>query len=150
MPAHAVVLVVDDDPDDRTFIADALAACGLKAPRVQAVEDGRQALDFLSGQGPYADREKHPMPCLVLLDIKMPVLDGFETLSKLRSSEAYDLLPVVMLSGSAQPGDIKRAFSLGANAFLVKPAGLARLRDMMRAVVDFWFECNASCVSHAT
>lgn len=147
MPAHAAVLIVDDDADDRAFIMDALASCGVAPPRVQAVVNGREALDYLAGRGSYADREAHPFPCLVLLDIKMPLLDGFETLSELRASESYQAVPVVMLSGSAQPGDIKKAFRLGANAFMVKPAALARLQEMMRAVVAFWFECNVSCTS---
>jgi two-component system response regulator len=150
MPAHAVILIVDDDPDDRAFVADALAACGVAAPRVQLVVNGRQALDYLAGLGPYASRESHPLPCLVLLDIKMPVLDGLETLSAMRSSEAWDTIPVVMLTGSAQPSDIKRAFSLGANAFMVKPASLARLKEMMRAVVQFWLENNVTCMSDWT
>ena len=142
--AHGAVLLVDDDPDDRAFVRDALAACGVAAPRCPAVVNGKEALDYLDGRGPYADREKHPAACLVLLDIKMPVLDGFETLSAIRASETHDTLPVVMLTGSAQPSDVKRAFGLGANAFLVKPASLSRLKTMLRAVVEFWLEFNVT------
>jgi CheY-like chemotaxis protein len=145
--AASTLLLVDDDPNDRSFALDAIASCGGAAPSVREVADGRAAIDYLAGRGAYASRAEFPTPSLVILDIKMPRVDGFDVLTWIRSEEKLDAVPVIMLSGSAQPGDIRRAFKLGANAFMVKPASLQRLKEMMRAVVDFWFGCNVTPMS---
>ncbi len=140
----ATLLLVDDDSNDRSFALDAIAAAGENAPAVRELADGRAAIDYLAGRGAYAARGEFPQASLVILDIKMPMLDGFEVLTWIRSVEELDTVPVLMLTGSAQPDDIFRAFKLGANAFMVKPASLPQLKSMMRAVVDFWFGCNVS------
>ena len=126
------ILIVDDSADDRELLLEALKSAGVTQP-LEQVGDGRQALARLAAA---------PLPCLVLLDIKMPYADGFEVLAKVRADPALRMLQVVMLTGSAQPRDVERAYRLGVNAFLVKPPSLDRLIAMMAAVKAFWLGFN--------
>ena len=129
---EAPVLVVDDDPDDRSFIVEALKMAGV-THIIKTANNGREAIDQLqSGR----------KPTLLLLDIKMPLMNGFEVLEWMKAKKI--LVPVVMLSGSAQPSDIERAYRLGAGGFLVKPASLEELSRMMQSVKDFWLQYNYS------
>jgi CheY-like chemotaxis protein len=82
------------------------------------------AIDYLSGAGPFADRQKHPLPCLVLLDLKFPKLNGLEVLAWIRQQSSLKKLVVVMFSSSSQPADVDRAYELGANSYIQKPAGV--------------------------
>ena len=106
------------------------------------VEDGKKALDYLRGAGEFADRGKFPEPGLMLLDLKMPVKNGFETLEELRAQDRWRFLPVLILSASSQPQDIEKAHHLGANGYLIKPAVLADLTEMMKATAAFWLSFN--------
>src|SRR5260370_42178578 len=109
----------------------------LRSP-LQVVTDGEQALAYLSGEGKYANRNEHPMPCLVLLDLKLPKLSGFEVLKWIRRQPAIHTLQVVVLSSSNRPLDIHTAHAHGANAFLVKASIDEGLVEMAASVKDFW------------
>lgn len=121
MGATPTILYADDEESDRFFMRRAFNACGLQSS-LQTVSDGQEAIDYLSGVGSYNQREKHPVPDVVLLDLKMPMLSGFEVLEWIRKQPAYVDLPVAIFSSSAHPGDRKLAESLGANEYWEKPS----------------------------
>lgn len=140
---RGLILVAEDCPDDRLLLKDALEQSRIKC-RIEMVENGQLALDYVIGYGAYKDRRRFPLPDALLLDLKMPVKDGFQTLEELRRDHFGRLLPVIVLSASALPQDIERAYGLGANAYIVKPTGLAELTEMMSVVVAFWLGYNRS------
>jgi len=112
------MLLADDSADDRLLIARALKALGT-VKLIFTLEDGHEVIAYLEGQGPYADREKFPTPDLLLLDLKMPRVNGFEVLEWLRKHKSLKPL-IAVLSSSEVPDDMKRASALGANLYLVK------------------------------
>ena len=136
-----MILVAEDSEDDRFILNEAITEACVDCP-VRMVEDGQQALDYLNSAGAFADRQKFPAPDLLLLDLKMPVKNGFETLEELRAQDRWRFLPVLILSASSQPQDIEKAHRLGANGYLVKPTALADLTEMMKAVESFWLRFN--------
>lgn len=140
MPPDLAVLIVEDNDDDRFILAEAIRVAGLRRP-VRFVNDGRQAVAYLSGDGAYADRRTYPLPGLVLLDFKMPLMNGAEVLQWIRGSELRRL-PVVMLSASALPGDVERAYDLCVNAYVMKPSTLEALVELMRSLDAFWLAFN--------
>jgi CheY-like chemotaxis protein len=101
---------------------------------VQAVRGGFEAMAYLNGEPPYHDREKYPFPALVLLDIKMAGMDGFEVLKRIRSHASLAGLCVVMLTSSDQIQDANRAYQSGANSFLVKPLDFWNVEELMRSL----------------
>ena len=132
MPAAATLLIAEDNEDDRFIMAEAVRSAGITTP-VEFVSDGRQAVDYLSGAGDFVDRNKHPLPGLVILDYKMPFMNGIEVLQWIRSSQ-FKRLPVIILSASSLPGDIERAYDLHVNSYLMKPSSLETLRSEERRV----------------
>jgi CheY-like chemotaxis protein len=132
-----VILLAEDQEDDVFLVQHALLEAGLPNPLL-VVHDGIQALQYLAGQGQYGDREKFPLPMLVLLDLDMPLMDGFAVLTSLRREPRFRQLPVVVLTGSSLSPDVSRAYRLGANSFLVKPAGVEQLRAALTEMVHFW------------
>lgn len=139
-PAERTILVAEDSEDDRFILAEAMRAARISNP-VQFVNDGRQAVAYLSGTEPFTDREKHPLPALVILDFKMPFMNGLEVLAWIRSSD-HRRLPVIILSASALPGDIERAYDLHVNSYVMKPSTLDSLVSLMRALSGYWVEFN--------
>lgn len=121
-----LVLYAEDDENDAFFMQRAFAKLG-RSDALRIVRDGKQALEYLAGNGEFADRAKHPSPSLVLLDVKMPRLSGFEVLRWLRSSPAHDKIPVVMFTSSTQDADLTISRQIGANAYIVKPANADHL-----------------------
>ena len=140
MDAGSTILIAEDSEDDRYLLAEAIRVAKISTP-VRFVPDGRQAVDYLSGAGDFADRTKHPLPGLVLLDYKMPFLNGIEVLQWIRSS-ALRRLPVIILSASSLPGDIERAYDLHVNSYLMKPSSLETLVALMRAFDGYWLTFN--------
>jgi CheY-like chemotaxis protein len=136
-----VVLHVEDDPNDVLLIARAFRKAETPA-QIQVVNDGDQAVDYLSGSNAYAQREQFPLPSLVLLDLKLPRKSGIEVLQWIRSRAGLRRIPVVMLTSSKQPIDIDRAYELGVNAYLVKPVSFDALVEMLRTVNSFWLRVN--------
>ena len=100
--------------------------------------DGDDGLDMVFGRGKYSDRQAYPLPGLVLLDIKMPRVDGFEVLTALKSNESTREIPVIMLTTSATNEDVKRCYKLGANAYLVKPVTWGKLWEKLGILNMFW------------
>src|SRR5437773_1095550 len=129
MSAKPVILHVEDDANDVVLVGLALKKAGAAAS-VQVVNDGEEAIEYLSGAGAYGDRQAHPLPSLVLLDVKLPRRSGLEVLLWLRARDDLRRLPVVMLTSSNQPVDVNRAYELGVNSYLVKPSALEDLVAM--------------------
>src|SRR5579885_2359607 len=131
--SHVTVLHIDDDPNDVMLFAHACHKAGVSFD-LHAVHDGDDAIAYLSGTGAFADRSRHPFPQLVLLDLKMPRVNGFDVLGWIRSQEELKKLPVVVLTSSNHETDVKHAHKLGANTYLVKPVGFDSLVELARTI----------------
>ena len=131
------VLHVDDDANDTALLQAATRSANLDF-RLHNVEDGERAIAYLSGLGPYADRAMYPLPSLILLDLKMPRATGFEVLKWIREHPELGNLPVVVLSGSELQEDVRKAYGVGANSYLVKPIGFEALVNMVRNITSVW------------
>lgn len=136
-----LVLLVEDDPNDVLLIQRAWRKANIAAP-LQVVTDGEAATRYLTGGGEFADRQRYPLPILVLLDLKLPRKSGFEVLAWLRQQPVLRRLPVVVLTSSSEPEDINRAYELGANSYLVKPVQFESLQEMMQTVHIYWLVLN--------
>src|SRR6266704_614603 len=136
-PKVFTVLHIDDDLNDTELLCAATRRAEAHFD-LQNVEDGEQAMAYLNGVPPYSDRKLHPLPALILLDLKMPRATGFEVLSWIRAQPQISHLPVVVLSGSELKDDIQRAFAAGANSYLVKPLGFSALVDLVRNLQAVW------------
>ena len=134
------ILQVEDDPNDVFLLQYAMTKAGVANP-IRLASDGRQAIEYLQGVGRFANRETFPLPCLVLLDLKLPYVMGLDVLKWIRQQPGPPLV-VVMLTASGEDGDIATAYRLGANAFLTKPSEAAKLVDMAKAIKDFWLTHN--------
>ena len=135
------VLIAEDDPGDVFLLQRAFNVSGMQAA-LHFVRDGQEVIDYLGGQAAYADRNAHPLPDLLLLDLKMPRLDGFDVLSWLRKQPGLRRLLVTILTSSDQPEDINRAYDLGANSYLVKPHGPQELSELVQRLQKYWLELN--------
>ncbi len=133
------ILYVEDEENDALFVKLALEHAAVQTP-LQVVTDGQQALRYLSGNGKYKDREQYPFPCLVLLDLNLPLVSGFEVLTWVRSQPSMNDLPVVVFSSSNQPQDIQQAQQLGADDYLVKPVNMGKLDELLRALKQKWLD----------
>ncbi|MDB6028868.1 MAG: response regulator receiver protein [Verrucomicrobiales bacterium] len=138
---HATVLLADDDENDVLLMQRAFQKARLANP-LQIVRNGEQAVAYLEGTGCYADREKFPLPCLVLLDLKMPKKNGFDVLQWIRTTPAVHRILVVILTSSSETPDINRGYDLGANSYLVKPPDIDALHEMLRTVQGYWLFLN--------
>jgi CheY-like chemotaxis protein len=128
------VLLVDDDESARIFVQFALMR--IEPVHLRYLEDGFQAMRYLEGYGECSDRSSHPFPNLVLLDLKMPGIDGFEVLEWARAQPALGQLPIVVLTGSMYQDDITRAFKLGATALVTKVVDLVEFEEAVKDVVE--------------
>jgi CheY-like chemotaxis protein len=133
--SRPVILLVDDNPHDVVLIRLAFRKVGI-IDTIQLVKDGAEAVRYIKGEGVYADRRQYPYPTLVLLDLKMPQTSGFEVLKCVRQEAKHDSIMVVVMSGSRNDADIEKAYSLGANSYLVKPTRFDELVKMMEALKD--------------
>ena len=120
MTPKFVILLAEDDDNDVFFMRRALQKSQVDFA-IQVVNDGQQAIDYLSGEGKFNNRELYPLPSVILLDLKMPFLDGFEVLAWTRKQPALNGIPVAVLTSSAEERDRRRARELGARAYFVKP-----------------------------
>ena len=134
------ILLVEDSLADAEMTVDALRQAKLANPIVH-VEDGVEALDYLFARGAFAERQ-NGIPAVVLLDIKMPRLDGLEVLREIRASEKLRHTPVVILSSSREETDLARSWDLGVNAYVVKPVNANQFFDAVQTLGQFWAVMN--------
>lgn len=138
---HYNILLVEDEPDDIFLLQRAFGRLNLPHS-LQVIEDGEAAIAYLSRQEPYADAERYPFPTLILLDLKLPRLSGFEVLAWLRQQPELRRLLVVVLTSSQETLDINRAYDLGANSYLVKPVDFSVFLEMVRSLELYWLMLN--------
>jgi len=131
------VLYVEDEPDDVFFMQRAFDNARLEA-RLISVADGRAALAYLAGEGTAADRANHPLPDVLLIDLNMPLVSGFDVLRSVRQSPTLGALPVIVFTSSSQPSDQHRAAELGATAYWVKPSNPERLIRIISELHRYW------------
>jgi CheY-like chemotaxis protein len=126
------VYIVDDDEDDTYFIQQALLE-NCSACEVLTFANGAELIDCID--------KPHPTkwPCLIILDLNMPVMDGFETLTYLKQNPRYGTIPVVVMTTSSADADVVRSYNLGSNSFIVKPADFSRLKEITGHLIDYWF-----------
>ncbi|MBW4527262.1 MAG: response regulator [Phormidium tanganyikae FI6-MK23] len=136
-----MLLVVEDNEDDILFIERAFDEANLSNP-LQIIRDGDSAVDYLSGVGEYGNRDRYPLPPLILLDIRLPRRSGLEVLTWIKQQPGLRRLPVVMLTTSRENSDINRAYDLGANSYLLKPVGPDALREMVKTLNFYWLILN--------
>lgn len=132
-PQQPLILLVEDNEDDVLLIRRGFERAGIEHP-LRVVTSGIEAIAYLTGEAPYWDRAKHPLPSLVLLDIKMPMADGFAVLKWIRRQPEFARLCVVMLTSSDEIRDVNLAYQLGANSFFVKPLDFWNAAELWRAV----------------
>jgi len=126
-------LLVEDSEADVLLFRRAMSKAGLNAA-CHVAEDGAQAVSYLSGEPPFSDRTRYPLPSLVLLDLKLPQRSGLEILRWIRRNPGTRGIPVIVLSSSSEAEDIQRAYALGARLYVTKPTGSARLRELVGAI----------------
>jgi CheY-like chemotaxis protein len=143
MHLNEPILLVEDEPDAVTLLKHAFAKVGITNP-VHIVHDGDHAIAYLRGEGRYADRSVHPVPRLILLDLKLPRCSGLEVLEWIRSAQPLRGIPVVVMTSSKERSDVRRAYAAGANSYLVKPSSLNRLIELSAAFRDYWLVHNES------
>lgn len=139
--ADRVILLVEDNEDDVFLTETALRQAGCANP-LHVVRDGQEALDYLSGAGKFADREKFPFPGLILLDLKLPYRSGLDILTWLGREGHLSKTFVAVLSGSNEPSDRRAAYELGTNTYLVKPPTPHMIQDIVRTFKLEWLRCN--------
>ena len=137
------LLHIEDDQNDVLLFQHACQKCGATCS-VQVVADGDEAVAYLSGTGKYHDRARFPYPQLVLLDLKMPRLNGIEALTWIRKNEKLKHVPVVVLSSSNHGVDIRRAYDAGANSYLVKPVDFNALVEIAKLLATYWLGLNVT------
>ena len=141
MESTNAILLVEDNPGDAELVQRALTMNGAVGDLV-VVADGVDALDYLFGTGAYAKRDTRVMPSLILLDLKLPTMDGLEVLRRLRADSRTATIPVVILTSSDREADVSESYGLGCNSYLRKPMTFGGLLDAMRQVVSYWLGLN--------
>src|SRR5258706_11033209 len=137
MPEQELILIAEDREDDVFLIRHSLEKANVLNP-VQVVSTGEVAIAYLSGEGKFADRNQHPLPALLLLDLKLPRVDGFEVLRWIRQEPAVKALRVIVLTSSEDIRDVNQAYEAGANSFLVKPMDFENFVEIGKFVKDYW------------
>ena len=137
----STILIVDDDSTDLNLIESAFRASGVKDP-IHKVQGGEAAIAYMMGDGKYSDRVKYPYPTFITIDLKMAGKDGFAVLEHLKKNPDWAIIPTVILSGSRDLDDIKKAYMLGASSYHVKPRTLDGLRLLLKVLHDYWMTCE--------
>jgi CheY-like chemotaxis protein len=135
------VLLVEDDPNDVLFVQRAFRLVN-SAIELLTVEDGDAAVGYLNGDGDYGDRDRYPLPSLILLDLKLPRRSGVEVLRWLKAQNNFKRIPVVILTSSRERLDVDLAYDLGVNSYLVKPVSFDDLAEMIAALNTYWLRLN--------
>jgi CheY-like chemotaxis protein len=134
------ILLVDDSEGDLFLMRSAFKKAGFTNP-LQEARNGEQAIAYLKGKGPYSDRLKFPLPAVMLLDLNMPMKNGFEVLAWVRTQPRLKRMSIIILTASMRTNDVEQAFDLGANSYLVKPGTMEGLIAMIRCLRD-WLRLN--------
>jgi CheY-like chemotaxis protein len=144
MPRQAdLILLAEDDENDIALFHLGLARAKITNP-LQIVRNGEECIAYLEGIGMYADRERYPLPSLLLLDLKMPLTDGFAVLSWIRSHATLSRLRIVVLTSSHNIADVNLAYDLGANSFLTKTLDVRDFADQLRGVSNHWLSLSTA------
>ena len=145
-PRKSCILLVEDEPNDIVLLQLAFERAGIETT-LQIVSNGRQAVDYLAGEGDFSNRQRFPVPRLVLLDLNLPVMSGLDVLKWIQNQPALALLLVVVLTSSSEDRDVDQSYRLGARSFLVKPLSLHTRLDLAKAIKHYWLELNQDSVS---
>ena len=135
------VLYVEDDADAAFLFKELFAGAGV-TKQFHVATDGQMAVDYLAGNGPFAHRDQYPLPCLVLLDLKLPRKHGLEVLAWIRQQPELKKLVVIIFTSWGMPDDINRAYELGANGYLVKPVSFEGNEALVKLISEFWLHHN--------
>lgn len=135
------VLLIEDNSDDAALALRAFKQNNM-GNQVALVDDGLDALDYLNGTGNFAGRDPNNLPDLVLLDLKLPKLDGFGFLQRVRADDRTKHLPVVVLTSSGEDQDKAKAYGLGANSYIQKPTDFQKFAEAVRLLIQYWLALN--------
>ena len=138
---RADILLVEDNPNDVKLTLHAFKSANL-ANTVHVARDGVEALDFMFCTGPHADRSVEERPKLVLLDLKLPRLDGHEVLRRIKRDPRTSDIPVVVLTSSSEERDVMRTYEVGANSYIIKPVDFEQFTESVRDIGKYWLEIN--------
>ena len=142
LDAHTLLLV-EDSPDDAFFLEYELKKTGIKA-QVRVVQDGQEALDYLTGRGKYADRSEFPVPTVLLLDLKLPKVSGLEVLKELKADPRTRAVPVVVMTSSREQRDMVEGYQLGVNSYIQKPIDFGDFQTVIKDLGYYWLVVNQS------
>jgi DNA-binding response OmpR family regulator len=143
---RSIILYAEDEENDVFFLERAFKTAG-SSHILNVVRDGEQAVEYLAGDGAFADRARHPLPALVLLDINMPKKSGLEVLEWIRRQSLFKSLPVLILTSSSRAEDMEQARLLGADDYLLKPSDPAKLVDFVKSLHDRWLSQQEASAS---
>lgn len=135
------ILLVEDSQDDVVLMLRALRENNI-TNKVTVINDGEEALDYLAAKGRYADRDVSDLPQVILLDLKLPKLDGLDVLKQIRAIEQTRCVPVVVLTSSKEVVDLQASYRLGANSYIQKPLDFARFIQAVRDIAVYWLDWN--------
>jgi len=141
MEHKRTILLVEDNPDDIELTLRALKQYNI-TNEIEVVRDGAEALEYLFTTGAYADRDTNAIPAMVLLDLKLPKVDGLEVLRRIRADERTKLVPVVILTSSKEEKDIINGYKLGANSYVQKPVDFTQFLEAARQLGLYWMVIN--------
>ncbi len=141
MEEKRTILLVEDNPDDVELTLRVFKQSNIKN-EVMVVRDGAEALDYLFATGAYAERDKSTMPAVILLDLKLPKIDGLEVLRRIRADERTKLLPVVILTSSKEEQDMIHGYKFGANSYVRKPVDFDQFSDAVKELGLYWLLLN--------
>jgi CheY-like chemotaxis protein len=135
------ILLVEDEPSDAALLLRSFEKAEVLNPIIH-LNHGDDALQYLAGKGKYVDRDRHPLPALILLDLKLPGMTGIQLLQWRRIEGEIRRIPVVVLTTDDDPATVNAAYDLGANSFLVKPGDAASVYSMVKAIQRYWIALN--------
>jgi CheY-like chemotaxis protein len=131
------ILLVEDESSDIELLKIAFERTGLSNP-IQTVNNGEEAVDYLTGKGPFSHRSTSPVPKAIITDLKMPQMDGIELLRWIKANPNYRVIPTIVLTSSTTRGDVNAAYDCGASAYFVKPVTFPELTSLVRIIAEYW------------
>jgi CheY-like chemotaxis protein len=143
MVTSAHILLVEDNRMDVELTLDAFKEARM-LNTIHVTSTGQEALDYLFGRARYTDRANYPLPNLILLDLKLPGIDGFEVLRQIKSTPILKRLPVIILTSSKEEGDLALTYDIGANSYIVKPVSFGGFLGVIQQIEGYWFSLNVA------